>query len=386
MRQVGSFGRVESLPVLLAKGGYRTARVGKFHVAPESVYAFDQVLGGGAANDPASIGRSPVEMAELSRQVIESEDARPFFLYFASDDPHRSNAVLPDGNPTFDTWPEPNDFGNRAGGYPGIDPVRYDPDSVIVPDFLPDTEACRAELAQYYQSVSRLDQGVGHLIKILKQAGVYENTLILYLSDNGIAFPGAKTTVYEPGIHLPLIIRSPGTMTSGTVQPAMVTWADLTPTLLEVAGIPYSKEMFDGRSFKNGLAGEPMSGWNEVFISHTMHEITMYYPMRAVRNRQFKLIHNLAHGLSFPSALDLIQSPTWRSAVNDDDARLGERRITDFLHRPEFELYNLEADPGEVVNLANDPDYEDIQSRLIERLKHHQSITGDPWIHKWDYE
>ena len=139
-----SFDHVKSLPVLLAAAGYRTARIGKFHVGPEAVYAFQTVLSGGAANDPATIGRSPVEMAEQSRGVIEAKDDRPFFLYFASDDPHRANAVLPDGKPTFDTFPNPNRFGNRPAGYPEIVPVIYRPEDVRVPSYLPDTPACRA--------------------------------------------------------------------------------------------------------------------------------------------------------------------------------------------------------------------------------------------------
>ena len=102
-------------------------------------------------------------MAELTRSVIEAKDDRPFFLYFASDNPHRANAVLPSGKPTFDTWPKPNSFGNRPGGYPGIDPVVYRPEDVRVPSFLPDTLSCRAEIAEYYQAVSRLDRGVGRL-------------------------------------------------------------------------------------------------------------------------------------------------------------------------------------------------------------------------------
>jgi len=231
-----SFDHVKSLPVLLAAAGYRTARIGKFHVGPEAVYAFQTVLSGGAATDHATIGRSPVEMAEQSRGVIEAKDDRPFFLYFASDDPHRANAVLPDGKPTFDTFPNPNRFGNRPAGYPEIAPVIYRPEDVRVPSYLPDTPACRAELAEYYQAVSRLDQGVGHLLGILKAAGRYESTLIVYLSDNGAAFPGAKTTLYDPGMRLPCLVRSPGRKQPGATQPAMITWADLAPTLLDVAG------------------------------------------------------------------------------------------------------------------------------------------------------
>ncbi len=381
-----SFDGVRGLPVRLAAAGYRTARIGKFHVAPEAAYAFQTVLSAGAANDPATIGRSPVEMAEQARVVIEAKDERPFFLYFASDDPHRANAVLPNGKPTFDTWPQPNRFGNRPEGYPGIEPQRFRPEDMPVPTWLPDTPACRAELAEYYQAIARLDQGIGRLIALLKAAGKYESTLIMYLSDNGAAFPGAKTTLYEPGVRLPLLVRAPGRTRPGAVQDAMVTWADITPTLLDVAGVPAAAGDFDGRSFRAGLDGGALRGWDEIYASHTLHEVTMYYPMRAVRTRRHKLIVNLAHGLTYPSALDLIKSPTWISATEQGNGNLGRRPIAQFLHRPKIELYDLEQDPDEVRNLADEPAQQALKAELLAKVKAFQAATKDPWARKWSYE
>ncbi len=382
-----SFDDLRSLPVRLAETGYRTARIGKFHVAPESVYRFDEVLSGGAANDPRSLGRSPVEMAEQTRAFLAAADERPFFLYFATDDPHRSNEVLPDGRPTFETHPRPNRFGNRDAGHPGIEPVRYRPEDVRVPSHLPDTPETRAELAEYYESVSRLDQGVGRLIGLLKETGLYERTLILYLSDNGAAFPGAKTTVYDPGIRLPLLVRAPGRKNRGAVQDAMVSWVDLAPTLLEAAGAPPAEDgAFDGRSFRAGLDGAPLAGRDEIHASHSLHEITMYYPMRALRTRTHKLIVNLASPLPFPFALDLHQSPTWIGARASGDGRYGPRTIEQFVHRPRFELYDLRTDPDEAVNLAADPAHRALRDELTARLRAFQERTRDPWRHKWDYE
>lgn len=381
-----SFDHVKSLPVLLGQAGYRTARIGKFHVAPEPVYAFETVLSGGAANDPESLGRSPVEMADQTRRFIESKEGRPFFLFFAVDDPHRANTVLPDGRPSFDTHPQPNSFGNRSAGYPGIAPVTYRPEDVIVPPFLPDTPACRAELAQYYQSVSRLDQGIGRLVQILKDTGQYERTLIVYISDNGIAFPGAKTTLYDPGMRLPCIMRAPNHREPGSVQPAMISWVDLTPTLLDVAGALKPDMTFDGRSFRPGIEGGVMAGWDEVYASHTFHEVTMYYPMRVVRTRRYKLIHNLASDLRYPFALDLIKSPTWISVTESGATHYGKRAVKDFLRRPPFELYDLANDPDESVNLANDRAHAKVREDLTAKLKAFQENTRDPWRHKWVYE
>ncbi|HUR59175.1 MAG TPA: sulfatase/phosphatase domain-containing protein, partial [Opitutaceae bacterium] len=192
-------------------------------------------------------------------------------------------------------------------------------------------------------------------------------------------------TLYDVGMRLPCLVRAPGRQHPGAVQNAMITWADLAPTILEVAGVTAPAGALDGRSFRAGLDGGELRGWDEVYASHTFHEITMYYPMRVVRTRGYKLIHNLASELTFPSALDLIKSPTWISAV-ESGRPLGRRPIGQFLHRSKFELYDLNADPDEVENLADEPAQQKLKAELIEKLKAFQSATKDPWLRKWSYE
>ncbi len=367
-----SFDTVKSLPVLLSQGGYRTARIGKYHVAPDHVYRFDTVLRG---ND-----RNAVQMADGCREYLAAEDSRPFFLYFCTSDPHRG------GGRAADRPHQPDRFGNRDQGYPGVTEVKYDPKEVIVPDFLPDSPECRAELAQYCQAVSRIDQGIGRLVEHLKTAGKYDNTIVIYISDNGIAFPGAKTTVYEPGLNLPCIVRTPWQENGGIACDAMINWADLTPTILDLAGATPRDYEFHGRSFKPVLDRERVEGWDTVFASHTFHEITMYYPMRVVRERRFKLIWNIAHGLDYPFASDLWESPTWQATIRSDAKYYGKRTVDTYLHRPKFELYNLENDPHEVRNLADDPQHRDTLERMKAKLKAFQKQTKDPWILKWEHE
>lgn len=381
-----SFDSIKALPVLLTENGYRTGRIGKYHVAPEEVYKFEKVLSTGAANDPESLGRNALNMAEISRGFITEENDKPFFLYFATDDPHRSNAILPDGSPDFEAGSGPNLFGNRKQGYKGVEEIKYNPEEVLVPSFLPDNRQCREELAQYYQSVSRLDQGIGKLIQILKETGKYNNTVILYISDNGMAFPGAKTTLYDPGMRLPCIIRDPAQSKKGMVNHSMISWVDIAPTILDFADIPAIKEKLQGRSFKNILTQADAEEWNEVYASHSFHEITMYYPMRVIRTRKYKLIYNIAHELQFPMALDLQKSYTWKSVIQSKRAIYGKRKTDALLRRPKFELYDLERDPEEIKNLINDPKYVKVYEELSEKLKVFQKSTSDPWFHKWQYE
>lgn len=367
-----SFDRVRSMPVLLSQGGYRTARIGKYHVAPEEVYKFDVALPGNS--------RSPVQMADNCKDVIASDDAKPFFLYFCTSDPHRGGGVAKD------LPHQPDRFGNRDQGYPGIKEVKYDPEDVVVPDYLPDIPECRAELAQYCQAVSRVDQGVGRLMDLLKQAGQYDNTIVIYISDNGIAFPGAKTTLYEPGMNLPCIVRTPWQKKKGIACDALVNYADLTPTILDFAGATPSDYKFHGRSFKSVLERQRVKGWDTTYASHTFHEITMYYPMRVVREQRFKLIWNIAYGLEYPFASDLWASATWQGNLKRGNAIYGQRTVGAFLHRPEFELYDLQNDPHEVVNLADDSNYRNKLNEMKAKLKTFQRQTKDPWILKWDYE
>lgn len=367
---------VKSLPVLLSEAGYRTARIGKFHVAPDSVFKFGATLPGN--------GRSPVEMADNCKELITAPGDKPFFLYFCTADPHRG------GGKASELPHQPDRFGNKPKDqpYPGIKEVKYDPKEVIVPPFLPDTPACRAELAQYYQAVSRLDQGLGRLIQLLKDAGKYDDTLILFISDNGIPFPGAKTTLYEPGMRLPCIVRNPYAKKRGVVSESLVSWVDLAPTILDYANAPALKTArLHGRSFLPTLEQEKITGWDEVYASHTFHEIQMYYPMRVVRDRQYKLIWNIAHPLPFPFASDLWESATWQDIFKKGPETLyGKRTVKAYIQRPQFELYDLENDPDEIKNLAGDAKMAKVLEEMKAKLKAFQKRTGDPWISKWEYE
>ncbi|GAL81963.1 choline-sulfatase [Algibacter lectus] len=365
-----TYDTIKSLPVLLEKAGYETARIGKYHVAPEKVYHFNTVL----EADP----RNTVEMAEASAEVLKSE--KPFFLYFCTDDPHRGHPFTPD------PWDAPNSFGNKKEGYKDVDTVTYNLEDVLVPDFLPDTKQSREEIAQYYQSISRIDQGFGKLMKMLKETGKADNTIVIYISDNGMAFPGAKTTVYEPGIKLPCIIKDPSKKVKGATNNAMISWVDLTPTILDMAKVDYNKAAFHGKSFNEVIDEENPEGWNEVYASHTFHEITMYYPMRVVRHDNYKLIWNIAYRLEYPFASDLWAASTWQATYRANEEYFGPKKVKDYLFRPEFELFDLSKDPKEVNNLATNKDFDEVLENMKTRMKHFQSKTKDPWMIMWSHD
>ena len=144
---------------------------------------------------------------------------------------------------------------------------------------------------------------------------------------------------------------------------------------------------FHGRSFLSILGQTSPKGWDEVYASHTFHEITMYYPMRVVRERKYKLIWNIAHELPYPFASDLWAAPTWQAQYKlGMSAPYGMKTVGGYIHRDEFELYDLEADPHEGKNLAGSSSHRKTLDRLKTKLKSFQQETRDPWVMKWRYE
>jgi N-sulfoglucosamine sulfohydrolase len=354
---------VRSLPGLLKANGYRSGIIGKIHVQPRSVYPFDvemvENLGG---------NRNVVAMAEQARQFIRGCGDKPFALVVGFSDPHRAAKGFANDKP-----------------YPGVEKDHYDAADVNVPYFLSDKDDVRRDLADYYQSIGRLDRGVGFVLDALKATKHADDTLVLFLSDNGPPFPGAKTTLYDPGIHLPLIVSSPEQKRRGGVNNAMVGWIDVLPTILDWTGTKSPSDLI-GRSLLPILDEENPQGWDTVFASHQCHEVTMYYPMRTIRTRTHKYILNVAYKLDYPLATDIYDSPTWQGILQRGDTMMGDRRVENYLHRPLEELYDLKRDPHELKNVATDPSYADEVKDLRERLKKWQTATRDPWLVKYRHE
>ena len=351
---------VRTLPTLLKENGYTTGILGKFHVQPASLYQFDVTVQG----DPTNTHRDVAAMAKGAKDFFEANRDRPFYLHVGFTDPHRYRTG----------------FANDRQ-YSGIERIAYTPSDVEVPPYLPDTPEVREELAEYYQAVGRLDQGVGMILDALKATGKDKDTLVIYISDNGPAFPGAKTTLYDPGIHLPMIVRSPLQTKRNVVNNAMVSWADLAPTILEWTGTkgPEKYELH-GRSFLPVLTDPDPKGWDEIYFSHTFHEITMLYPSRGIRTRKYKYIRNLTPEGAFPHASDLYASKTWQGILKRGDKMMGARSVNNYLYRPEEELYDLERDPNETDNLADNKMYASVLSELREKTHAFRERTNDPWL------
>ncbi len=332
---------VRTLPRVFNDAGYRTMLIGKNHVGPQEIYPYQE---------HKEVSRDPKEIAGVADKFFSNSDDRPFLLVIGFHDPHRAKK-------DFDTGP-----GSSEG--------------IKIPEFLPDDPKVRDDVADYCRAVARLDAGVGLVLDALEKSKKSEETLVLYVGDNGMPFTGAKTNLYDPGIHLPMLIRAPGAA-GGSKNPSMVSFIDLTPTILDWAKLksPYP---LPGRSLLPLLQTAEADKNETVFASHTVHEIWMYYPMRMIRTRRYKLIWNLAHTLEYPIAGDMAISPTWEVAKNKP-AQNG-KTAQQYLHRPRYELFDLESDPQELKNLADDPKLVTVKSELLARLKQMMKETKDPWL------
>lgn len=362
---------VQSLPLLLKKNGYKTGCVGKLHVAPDDQLPFDYRV----FSKDVKGNRDVLVMAEKAGEFFNQDKDEPFFLLMGYSDPHRSAS----GMSSMKNVENFSGFGNDVE-YSNITPKLYDPANVTVPEFLPDTPEVRLELADQYQSIDRLDKGIGKVIENLRKSGRYNDTLIIYISDNGIPFPGAKTNIYDSGVHLPMIINSPQIIKEGKVNQAMISFVDLLPTILawtESSGPEYE---LPGRSFLPILSENNPSGWDEVYHSHTFHEITMYYPMRAIRTKKYRYIQNIYPELEYPFATDLFISKTWQGILKRKPEKMGKRNLKTFLKRPAEELYDLAKDPVEANNLIDDANYKEVLSDLRNRLNAMRNETDDPWL------
>jgi N-sulfoglucosamine sulfohydrolase len=349
---------VQTVFALLGENGYHTTLLGKQHTTHAESYPY-------TFNTTVS-GRDITRITEFARQFIEEAADEPFFLVIGYSDPHPTSRERPG-------W-------GIVRHDASVPVVPYDPAELVVPDYLPDRPEVREGLAGYYQQISRLDHGIGQILDLLRQAKKEQETLVIFTSDHGSSEPGAMANHYEPGVQVPLIVKHPQLSQPGTTSRALVTLADITPTILEWTGTKLPKTALHGRSVLPILEDPNPAGWDEVYLSHVCHEVTMYYPMRTYRNRRYKLIWNLNWRSEYPLPIDTLQRATWTEAIRRGDPFIGRRSINKYLFRDAIELYDLQSDPDEIKNLADDPAHAQLRKVLSERLQRWMEQTQDPWL------
>ncbi|MFH5803169.1 sulfatase [Alienimonas sp. DA493] len=354
-------GRNETFSERLKAAGYFTAAVGKWHLGNEVKDRFDLVVeaGSGGFVLPTGSDGQPLEMTAGKNPsgcadwvpVLENRPRnKPFFMWFAALDPHRDYAA--------DTIPNP-----------------YDAADAVVPPFLPDVYGTRNDLANYMDEVTRLDGYVGDVLAELDRQGVAENTLVLFMSDNGRPFPRCKTTLYDSGVKTPLLARLPSVTPAGATCERLVSSVDVSATILDLCDAGPLKDG-RGESFLPLLKNpnsEPIREF--AFSEKNWHDYDA--SQRSVRTTAFKYIRNLAPELPNTPPADAVRSPTFRAMQNLRPS-LPPEQAAIFTPGPAEELYDLREDPHELTNLAADPRHADVLTDLRTALDEWTEETADP--------
>jgi arylsulfatase A-like enzyme len=341
----------------LKAAGYWTAASGKWHLGDAVRNRFDFVDDPGEAGfqtDPKTgkmLAKDDSGAAGWIPLMRRRPAGKPFFLWLAASDPHRDYIE-------------------------NIIPKPHRRSDVAVPPYLPDTPEVRAELALYYDEIARLDGNIGNVVAELERLGAADNTLILFISDNGRPFPRAKTTLYDSGIRTPLIARWPKTIASGAVAEGLVSSVDVAPTILQIAGVAIPPTV-QGKSFVPILKDPAARPRDAVYAEKNWHDYEDR--ARAVRTERFKYIRNDYPDLPLTTSADSGRSPTMdviRRLRGAGKLTAAQSRIFQ-TPRPAEELYDMAADPHELTNLARDPRHAQTLAGLREMLKHWGRETDD---------
>ena len=276
---------------------------------------------------------------------------KPFFLWLAAVDPHRPYS-------------------------PGIVPVPHQADDVRVPPYQPDTLDVRADYANYYDEIQRLDEYVGRVINELIRQQILKNTVVIFFSDNGRPFPRDKTTLYDSGIKTPLIVRWPATVRPNSTTAALVSTVDLAPTIMEIAGIQPLKT-FAGVSLLPLLTDTAKTIRSFIHAEKNWHDYEDH--ARAVRDQRYKYIRNYFNDLPNTPPADAVRSETFQLMRRHYmEGTLPASQTQCFVTpRPREELYDVLSDPHELRNLAADARHQDTLARFRDALRAWELETND---------
>ena len=365
------FLRLEGVPILpdiLRDAGYDVGILGKVrHSTPYEEFQWDLMM----RSRELGYGRNPEAYYQNAKNFVQDamDGGRPFFLMANSNDPHRPFY----GNDTSDWYDELDS--------PAVPPSRtFAPEEVVVPGFLPDIPEVRLEISEYYSSVRRADDTVGRLLDVLDDTGVAENTLVMFLSDQGMAFPFAKTNTYLNSTRTPWVVRWPGVIQAGRVDAEhFISGIDYLPTVLDAIGVDIP-EGVNGKSFLPILRGEKQDGREYVFTQ--LHRTSGHrdYPIRSVQNARFGYVFNLWSNGEREFINESQQGRSWTAMqwAGLYDTELAARNHF-FAYRVLEEFYDYENDPNALNNLIDDPDYADEIQALRDTLEEWMVETND-WI------
>lgn len=346
-----------SMPQHLGKLGYRVGLAGKVHVKPQRAFPFEIIKG-----FDQSCVRNPTQphnCTSIGQFMSRSED--PFCLVVALVEPH-----------------VPWVMGDKS---------QYPPKTIKLPPNIADTPKTRDSYAAYLAEITYMDGQVGEILETLEQTGKADDTVVFFTSEQGSQFPGNKWTNWDTGVHTALVARWPGVIAPNLRTDAIVQYADVLPTLMTLAGDDHSEGVnWDGRSFAGVLRGETGTHRDYAYGVHNNLPEGPAYPTRTVTNGEFRYIRNLTPNeiyiekhLMGKASLTMADHRYWSTwmAFAEQNAQT-YNLVKRFMVRPSEELYHTAKDPHEMNNLANDPAYGEIKTKLSAELDAWLEAEGDP--------
>lgn len=341
-------------------------------------------------------GISRINYSENFRDFMQQrKDHQPFYFWYGSSEPHRAYEK--------GSWKR---NGKKL-------------DQVDIPGFIPDSEEIRGDMLDYAVEIEWADSHLCQMINHLDSIGELNNTIIIVTADNGMPFPRAKANCFEYGIHIPMAISYPNGFPAGRRVDDLISFIDLAPTILELAGIkPEGMQPLSGKSIVNILKSEKSGLIDKskkyVFAGRERHSSSRWnnlgYPQRAIRGTEYLLIWNIKPerwpagapqamnkktGEIYPMyGLDQkgVHHPEW--AFTDVDAAPSKSYLIEnynnpeiypffklaYTKRPEFELYNVNSDPYCLNNLSSKPEYKEIEHEMKTELMKELKKSADPRV------
>jgi len=332
--------------------GYRVGLAGKHHCRPPRSYSFDDVAGfeRGCCSLTAKADHEGI------RRYMTAEGDQPFCLVIGLVVAH-----------------SPWTVGDAA---------QFKLDELVLPPSFADTPQLREDYAKYLAEIDVLDHQVGDILETIQQTGKADNTLMIFTSEQGGQWPGAKWTNWELGVHTAFMARWPGKITPGRRTDALIQYADVVPTLVDAAGGEPEKLNLDGTSFLDVLLGTKDQHRKYAYGMHNNIPEGPPYPIRTIRGAEFRYIWNLTPRAEYIEKHMEVPKrwgnywQSWKEATRTDPH--ARKMFNRYRHRPGEELYRSNEDVYELDNLADNPEYAKIKSELRAELKKWMASQGDP--------
>ncbi len=355
---------VKSFAHYFGELGYEVALIGKQHYGPADSFPINYL--GGVQHDTGVDG-DDIDLGKIEPIVSGN---KPFFLVIAQNQPHSP-------------W-------NRGKSN------QYKPEELTIPDYIVDSPMTRSHLSSYYSEITYMDSLLGKTLDIINKAEKTNNTISIFTSEQGYSLPYGKWTCYDLGLKTAFIAKWPGKIKSNTRNKATAQYVDIIPTLLDAVGQnPLSFDVgitdsrgdksFDGISFYDALEGKTDKHRKYTYGVHTTRGVingSESYPIRSIRSNKYKYIQNLSHNELFYNILTAKDKQKPLSLLYEswlDNAKDQEQLnwVKHYKKRPFEELYDLENDPHERYNIANQGKYHNIKKKLEIQLQSWMNQQGD---------